>query len=142
MKRKFAVVFKKNGEDVYFASLHEPGNIILYNETPEKCFFNDESNAEYWRIYLSERGYDSKVEVHEVNDLESPKTMWVSRDGDDNRLWLHPHSKPVLHTYTDYEGIEHKRWVTESQFEIGSNMYEEVTFENSPKPLIIGESSN
>lgn len=66
----------------------------------------------------------------------------MSRDSDDNRLWLHPYSKTVLHTYTDYEGVEHKRWITESQFEIDSNMYEEVTFENSPKPLIIGESSN
>ena len=66
------------------------------------------------------------------------KTMWVSRDSDDNRLWIHPHSKPVLHTYTDYQGVEHKRWVTERQIEIDSDLYKEVTFENSPKPLVVG----
>lgn len=57
------------------------------------------------------------------------KTMWVSRDKDDNRLWVHPHSKPVLHTYTDYEGVEHNRWVTESQFEIDSNLGNDIQFD-------------
>lgn len=63
--------------------------------------------------------------------------MWISRDKDDNRLWIHPYSHPVLHTYTDYEGKEHIRWVTESQIEIDSSLYAELTFENSPKELIL-----
>lgn len=78
----------------------------------------------------------------DVDIKNESKTIWVSRDSDDNRLWVHPHSKPVLHTYTDYQGVEHKRWVTEIQIEIDSEMYEEVTFENSPKRLILGGVSN
>lgn len=62
--------------------------------------------------------------------------MWVARDKD-GRLWIHPYSKPVLHKYTDYEGNEHERWVTESQFEIDSKLYKELTFEKSPKKLIL-----
>ena len=78
----------------------------------------------------------------DVDIKKESKTIWVSRDSDDNRLWVHPHSKPVLHTYTDYQGVEHKRSVTEIQIEIDSEMYEEVTFENSPKRLILGGVSN
>ena len=63
--------------------------------------------------------------------------MWVARDKDDNRLWIHPYSKPVLHRYTDYEGHEQERYVTESQFEIDKELYKELTFENSPKELIL-----
>lgn len=40
--------------------------------------------------------------------------MWIARDKEDDRLWIHPYSKPVLYKYTDSEGNEHERWVTES----------------------------
>lgn len=62
--------------------------------------------------------------------------MWIARDKEDGRLWIHPYSKPVLHEYIDYEGNKHERWVTESQIEIDSELFKEITFENSPKELI------
>lgn len=63
--------------------------------------------------------------------------MWISRDKESNRLWIHPYSKPVIHRYVDYEGNEHENWVTESQYEINSSLFNELTFENSPKELIL-----
>lgn len=61
--------------------------------------------------------------------------MWITRDKDDNRLWIHPYSNPIIHTYTDFNGKINKRWVSETQFEINPKLYKELTFENSPQQL-------
>lgn len=95
---------------------------------------NDKNNPNFKLLRLMDELYDIEIFLKGGNR----KCMWVSRDSEDNRLWLHPNSKPVLHTYTDYQGVEHKRWVTETQLEMDSELYKEVTFENSPKPLVIG----
>ena len=57
--------------------------------------------------------------------------MWLTRDKD-NRLWVHPYSKPVLHTYVDRNGVEQYRYVTESQFEIDKNMHPSIAPDSEP----------
>lgn len=62
--------------------------------------------------------------------------MWISRDKD-NRLWMHLYSKPIIHKYIDCDGNLIERWATESQIEIDSSLFDELTFENSPKEVIL-----
>lgn len=54
----------------------------------------------------------------DVDIKKESETIWLSRDSDDNRIWLHPYSKTVIHTYTDYEGVEHKRWLHKANLKL------------------------